>query len=205
MFSCARNKKTENTNEFNNLRQQIEFYDEKTAWTEEIEKGRLSNIIKTKNGISKNLKLSPLVIAAAVNDEQQSVFPVLDGFGSLDLSLIEPKLKNFIDKFSDSFMKNDSLEKYFTEENRISLILHNIRIDEIEREISDFFPSEESFEIPLFDKYIVGTPFVENDVYEVPVKFFSESFSITVMFYCKKISSEWKLEQIQINSWEMTK
>ncbi len=192
LFSCKeKNDNQDRSSSFRNLREKASFLDEEIAWTEELEHGRLSAEVKQKNGISDKVALSPLVVSAVLSEGDTRVYPVLDGFTSLDTSQIEDSLWTFLSQFSESFIKDESLENYFFQDSKISLTLFYIAFDKV------FGQKKDSENKNLFTSFVVGSPFAGSDFTEVPVKFFSDESELLLNLFCAKSGNSWKAEQIQ--------
>lgn len=189
-----------------------------TVWTEEVEPDRLTSNVSAVKGISSRVTLSPLVVLACKTSDSESIFPSLDGFGSLDTTLISSPLREMLTSFSDSISKNKDADSFMVQDCVYSLALF---YRDFNRIFSDCFelekklqenpesksvseqPEKEVEKVPLFDSFVFGQPFLDGLYYEVPVKFFSKKASLTLCVFCVEKSGIWKIDQIQIADWEI--
>ena len=54
-----------------------------------------------------------------------------------------------------------------------------------------------------FTSFVFGQPFLDGVYYEVPVKFFSDKATLTLLVFCFENAGVWKIDQIQIADWEI--
>ncbi|WP_294430186.1 hypothetical protein [uncultured Treponema sp.] len=54
-----------------------------------------------------------------------------------------------------------------------------------------------------FSSFVFGQPFLDGIYYEVPVKFFSDKASLTLSVFCFENAGAWKIDQVQIDDWEI--
>lgn len=54
-----------------------------------------------------------------------------------------------------------------------------------------------------FSSFVFGQPFLDGIYYEVPVKFFSDKASLTLSVFCFENAGVWKIDQVQIDDWEI--
>lgn len=213
LFSCSTgsNEKTQ-SEDFTTLKAEADSISSKTTWTEEIEKGRLTDKIKTE-GLSSKVKSSVLSVSALKEDNPKFVFPSLPGFGSLDTELIPLNLKSELLKFCESFSKNDDLTSFSRKESLYNLALFYYDLSACLPEYENFFsfendenvaaetPEKEKTETEakkFFSSYKLGEPFIDGINYEVPVRFVSEEKILTLETYWTIENSKWTLDQIQI-------
>ena len=86
--------------EYTPLSKSVEEFSAAAQWAYEIEADRLSKKIDSFEAVSKSVPLSPLVVAALEGGAPMaSVYPALDGFGSLDTSSMQGELLEIVKTF----------------------------------------------------------------------------------------------------------
>ena len=103
LFSCAKSSDTENISTADTLKAAAEQKFSQIKWTDELEKDRLVKNISTVNTVEKNIQISPAVfINSSYSENLAPVYPVLEGFGSLDVSKLKPEIKKMTEQFAQS-------------------------------------------------------------------------------------------------------
>ncbi|MFA6856988.1 MAG: hypothetical protein WCR31_07255 [Treponema sp.] len=181
------------------LRSQADKKDKEILWTRELESMRLVQNISTVDGVDKAVKLTPQsVIASSL--VPVPVYPFIDGFGSLDTSLISSELKAALEtacmtvsaqKNADSLMAEGCLYSYV-------LFLSDLKTgwkETFGEDIPDVNNGEN-----LFTKEIYGTPFLDDD-YEIPVRFECRKGYIDILICFIKTDNGYKIDQLIIQKW----
>lgn len=215
-FSCADGTKQNASDETpETLRYTVETLRDSVGWTEELEGGRLSKNISSYPGVSSQLRLAPLVVAAARVDDDERIFPSLEGFGSLDTTLIPGALRKMLCDFSDAFIQDRDADSFFRAGQTYSLALFYADFSRIFSDVlvhddgrtADFEKNEDAQEEAgkdvLFNSYLFGQPFLSGTYYQVPVRYNGEKGSLTVFVYAAQFDSRWQIDQIQIDSWDI--
>ncbi len=117
----------------------------KITWTEELERGRLSEKLRAPDGIGSKVRKSVLSVSA-VKNQAQAVFPSLAGFGSLDSSLVPLNLKVTISSFFEAFSKNENILQFSKKESLYTLALFDYDLKEKLPEYFLFFAFDENCE-----------------------------------------------------------
>lgn len=230
LFSCSNSTDEKiQTSTFETLKDETIEIDSKITWTEEMEKGRLSEKLKTPDGLGNKVRKSVLAVSA-VKNQAEEIFPSLSDFGSLDTRLIPLNLKSAIAAFCEAFSKNQSLSAFSRKESLYSLALFFYDLNENLPEYAIFFDSKEKnenlaenpngnseevskddsvnpeksdkiekIEKKFFDSYKIGEPFIDGANYEIPLILFSHEKIITLETYWTLENSKWLLDQIQIS------
>ena len=216
-ISCSHNQSTDiiYLNE-DTLQSITEIKENELQWTRELESVRLLRDISKNEAVSSSVKLTSPVISIAYPEYFGSpVYPFLPGFGSLNTSLINSELKKNLDDFCSSISAWTFSEKALDSSSLFFLALFKF---DIENGWKDFFdsdfpsqkkqteisPAEEGEEVKeeknsVFDRYIYGEPFFDEESVQIPVRFFCNKGSVDVLLYCSK--DTFKFNQIIIKKW----
>lgn len=124
MFSCSQSvQENEAAEETSTLRYTADALYKSTLWTEALELDRLSANVKSVDGISSKLNLTPLIVLASLPPQSSSIFPSLGSFGSLDTSLISKSLRETLTAFSDAISKYKDADSFVAKDSLYSLAL----------------------------------------------------------------------------------
>ncbi|MBR5097526.1 MAG: hypothetical protein IK094_10525, partial [Treponema sp.] len=168
LFSCGR-KKEKVLEEYTPLSKSAEELSVNAQWAYEIEGDRLSKKIDSFEAVSKMLPLSPLTMAALEGGlPMRGVYPDLNGFENLDTSGLQGELLETVKSFCKAFVEFSSSVPAEGEEKNSA-------------ELDALFSSKTLFSLSLFiadsqeagpfESFVVGRPFVGEDLIEVPVRF----------------------------------
>ena len=203
-FSCSNPvQDAEEITANSTLRYSAESLYDATEWAEEIEFDRLTASVSSVEGISARLNLSPLIVLASVPSDSTRIFPNLEGFGSLDTTLISKRLREMLTSFCECIAANKEADKFMESNCLFSLALFYEDFERIFASCFDFSDEQDSSETAYFDSFVLGEPFLDGVYYEVPVKFFGKKANLTLCVFCFEKSSAWKIDQIQIVDWEI--
>ena len=180
--SCTKKIAREEDSKHETLKSIVQEKSDGIFWTDSLEAGRLQEDISRLNGISKNIRLDPIVVSAARN-LGGTVFPEISDFGSLNVSEIPASLLRTVESFSETILKRQLADKFISEGNLITLALLSEEMEK--RKLS-------------FTNYIIGESFVVDDVFEVPVRLYSSFSKLDLRLYFVQESNLWRIEQIQI-------
>jgi hypothetical protein len=152
-----------------------------------------------RDGIDKAVKLTPQTIPAS-GTVPAAVYPFIDGFGSLDTSLIPQELRTALDTVCRTISSRENADQLMASGCLYSYVLF----------LEDFTAGwKETFGEPvpdkqnstdLFSEEIYGAPFI-NDDYEIPVRFKCAKGYADILFCFIKNDSGYKLTQIEIEKW----
>lgn len=124
IFSCSNNSDDKiQTEEFETLKEETQSISAKITWTDELESGRLTDKLKNPEGIGNKVKASVLSVVSKKETDPKFIYPSLEGFGSLDTSLIPLNLKSEVLKFCGAFSKNQDLTSLTRKESLYNLAL----------------------------------------------------------------------------------
>jgi hypothetical protein len=182
------------------LRSQSDRKNKEILWTRELESMRLVQDITHEDSVDKAVKLTPqtVVVSAA---QAQPVYPFIDGFGSLDTSLITRDVRNVLDTFCKNVSTGLSADPCMADGCLYSYVLF---ADDLKNGWKSSFGEdipEGSENSPLFTKMIYGAPFIDDADYEIPVRFECSKGYVDILLYFEKTGSEYKINQIEIQKW----
>lgn len=146
---------------------------EETAWTQEIEKNRLSQKISSIDYVNSSLRLTPrTMIAFESGMNRNAVYPELDGFGSLDISDIDPLAMELVENFCTAYTKDEECEKFMYKDSIFSLVLFM-------HDSKQFTGNKKEL------RWLVGKAYVLDNVFEIPVRFSDGKRQMKVNFFLK--------------------
>lgn len=167
-----------------NLKSITDIKRSELQWTLELEKNRLSERITTIEYINQNNRLTPgTLMAFEAGNERQPLYPELKGFGSLDISDIDPSAVSIINKFCFSLINNEDCEVLFDDDSIFSLVLftHDIRNYDLSK-----------------NWWYIGKSYFEGGAIEVPVRLTNgQSFLDFKVYLKEKQISEVKSDQAE--------
>ena len=99
-ISCSNSAVSDKLLYSENLKSITDSKRSELQWTLELEKNRLSERITSIEYINQNNRLTPAVLKAfEAGNERQPLYPELKGFGSLDISDVDPNVVSIINQF----------------------------------------------------------------------------------------------------------
>lgn len=165
-------------------------------WAYEIEGDRLSKKIDSFEAVSRNVSLSPLTMAALEGGlPMRGIYPDLNGFENLDTSGLQGELLETIKAFCQAFVEFSASVPAEDEEKTSS-------------DLDALFSPKTLFSLSLFladskdsgpfDSFVVGRPFIGDDLIEVPVRFSGKKRYLFCKLYPTAQGDAWKIQQIEI-------
>ena len=186
-------------NERDTIKEQIKEKGKNITWTSELEGNILSEkITRNQDKISSNIPYTVDILK--ISPEQKKIYPELSDFGSLDSSLLKGGAKEKLVSFCNSLSENkEDTDSYFNGKYLFSYIFFK---DDLKNGWVSYFSSDypELNSGTLFSKYLVGEPFVNSDILQVPVRFFCNFGVIDVTIYMNPFGSN-EFYQITIDRW----
>lgn len=191
MFSCSQSvQENEAAEETSTLRYTADALYKSTLWTEALELDRLSANVKSVDGISSKLNLTPLIVLASLPPQSSSIFPSLGSFGSLDTSLISKSLRETLTAFSDAISKYKDADSFVAKDSLYSLALFYAdfkrifndcfeldKIDEVKAEPAEVSEEKTEDEIVGQDKDVNAETIQDTDT-NIEEKSYFSSFKI---------------------------
>ena len=160
---------------------------------------------KKMEGVASSVKLSKNVVIASENNYPK-IYPYLEGFGSLDTTLVSSDLDKLLKTFASSLSFGVFDESLFNPQAVFSFVLFQNDLKNLWKELfkqdMPSFQKEEQETISnsqkVFTSWVVAKPFVFDNEIQVPIRFKKDAKYIDVMLF---VSVENKIEQIQITQW----
>ena len=207
--SCSSGNNSENLSAgTENLLLMSQKIEDKTVWTRELEAVRLISDITKEEKILSSIQLKPPVINVS-NIDFPPVFPVLEGFSSLDLSQTPDDLISFIKNVSDS-VSDFSLSKIKSTNNGTQSLIYfqNDLKAGYENYFSLKFPEylnqnedeKSSVREKIFSSYLIGNPVSRENIVIALVRFYKNESFMDVQMYIEN-NEDFKLSQIRILQW----
>lgn len=188
-----------------NLHTIVSQKNEELIWTRELESVRLLKDTKKMEGVASSVKLSKNVVIASENNYPK-IYPYLEGFGSLDTTLVSSDLDKLLKTFASSLCFGVFDESLFNSQAVFSFVLFQNDLKNLWKELfkqdMPTFPAEEQETIAasqkVFTSWVVSKPYVFDNEIQVTIRFKKESKYIDVMLF---VSVDNKIEQSQITQW----
>ena len=207
--SCSSGNNSENLSVgTENLLLMSQKIEDKTVWTRELEAVRLISDITKEEKILSSIQLKPPVINVS-NIDFPPVFPVLEGFSSLDLSQTPDDLISFIKNVSDS-VSDFSLSKIKSTNNGMESLIYfqNDLKAGYENYFSLKFPEylnqnedeKSGMREKIFSSYLIGNPVSRENIVIALVRFYKNESFMDVQMYIEN-NEDFKLSQIRILQW----
>lgn len=207
--SCSSGNNSENLSAgTENLLIMSQKIEDKTVWTRELEAVRLISDITKEEKILSSIQLKPPVINVS-NIDFPPVFPVLEGFSSLDLSQTPDDLISFIKNVSDS-VSDFSLSKIKSTNNGMESLIYfqNDLKAGYENYFSLKFPEylnqnedeKSGVREKIFSSYLIGNPVSRENIVIALVRFYKNESFMDVQMYIEN-NEDFKLSQIRILQW----
>lgn len=172
------------------------------SWTKALEEDRLIQTIYSDKNVSGQISLTPEVVAITSGNEKP-IYPELKGFTSLDTSTISSYLLSFINDFCKSVSDNiyNGPQSYFDSNFIFNYVFFkNDLIHSWKNRFDEDFPVQdpslvneneskkgketiEKKQKPLFEKWILGRPFIGDEIMEQPVRFYCQQGFVDVTLY----------------------
>lgn len=173
---------------------------EAVPWTDELESDRLTATVSVADGVDRHVSLSPLsFLAGSAARKVPLVYPFLEGFGSLDTTLIVPDVKTVLDGFCGAVCRAEDADSFMARGCLYQLALFYRDGDLALPETSpDAESDEEKPAFSFFDTYFYGQPYVTGETYEVPVRFVGKKRSMDVLVFLLKEDDAWKIDELRI-------
>ena len=197
--SCSDNQAVIASDPGETLRAKTAAKEADALWTREIEKERLVQTIAESGAVSSSIKLSPEAMIASLS-LSEAAYPYIQGFASLDTSLMSSELQSALESFVTTLFRNESADASFAPENLFSYVffLSDLKSG-WKAHFGTDFPDAQT---PLFTSSLYGSPFIEEAGAEVPVRFRSSGGFIDALLYFEKDEEVYTINNIEIRKWE---
>lgn len=199
-----------NTADTPTLRNEIDLYEKGMRWTGELEGDLLQKDIYSFENIDRVVPLTAELFKI-VNDNEK-VYPYIENFGSLDTSSLEMTngLTAYIKKFFDAANKNiyTQLDDFFDEAYFFNCVFFQYDLEndwpvEFETEFPQKLESEK--DISIFNKFLIGTAFEGETLFQVPVRAYclkNKAFIDFNFYITKDEGANYHIKEIEFTRWE---
>lgn len=192
IISCSNTQNSVLASQDDSLRAYIKQKGSQTTWTNEIEGKRLNQPLNDFQNINKRINVSTQALNS-LKELQEPVFPVFEDFADLDNSNINNDLLSAINDFSKNLCESsENLENYFSNKYIFNYIF-------FKNDLSLIHNKEKETEKDLFKKYYICKAFINDDLIQIPIRFYSdEKQYVDLLIYFVK-DNGYKICQIEIN------
>ena len=175
LLSCKNASDTQNTAQNSTLKKITDNKNSEIQWTQELEKGRLSQKINRNDYIINSIKITPeVLIALDAGKNYTGVYPEIKGFASLDIRDIDTDALYLIDSFFVSFINGRDCDKYMEKDSLYSLALFSFDLEELNIK-------------PSSCRYLVGKAIVADNSLAIPVRLYNNTDFVDTNVYLKEI------------------
>ena len=175
--------------EVKTIKNYVSDIENQTVWSVELEKDRLSQKLENASEFISDGKSLTKDNAKILKNFKSALYPSFSEFGSLDISNVEQKYLDFANKICASVveMNKETLYSYFPVNYRYNCI---------------FFLNQMAKDPDLiFQRYIIGEPFKNENLIQFPVRFYCNMGYVDVTLYLSS-KQENSLYNIKIVKWE---
>lgn len=160
----------------NTLRKESDQLNSEIKWEQDIESSILLKKVSGADGFVKSLAGNPqYVFASGAEADYEPIYPLIDGFASLDISNCPEAAKRVLDDFCNSTASARNADSYMASGCMYSLVLFKYDLS--------------SLGYSTFDSYILGEPFVSPEILQCPVRFLKgDDVVVDVLIYLKEDS-----------------
>lgn len=185
------------------LRSRAENKENSTLWTRELESMRLAEDITHAPDADSSVKLTPSA-AAVCTYSAKPLYPQLEGFGSLDTSLLSQDVRNVLDSFCRAVSAEQPVDTLMAKDSLYSAVLFQDDLKGVWKErFNEDFP-EKADGLELFTRTLYGEPFIDSGMYDIPVRLYCAAGYIDTDVSLVQEDGAFKINQIQIRDRENT-
>lgn len=172
-FGCKNASSSEIVSEQNTLKSLTNSKLQNIQWTNEIEKNRLKEKIHSSLVVSKSLSLTPdVMIALEGGIPRNPIYPSIDDFGSLDISDLDYKIYDLINSFFIDLKNSKNCDFYIAKNSIFAISLFMYDLGQLSFSLNNL-------------SWIMGKPFLDEEIIEVPIRLNNETNSIDIHLYLK--------------------
>jgi hypothetical protein len=195
LVSCTESKNITVEN-FDDLTLRAEAYEKqrKTVWSDELEKNILEKKTDANPSVAEGIELQPGVMIVMEHGEQDSIYPSINGFCSLDIRELEEAQQKVINGFCNAIASNSDADSFMVSGSISSLVIFLA-------DLHSFFPDKRT-DTPLFSSWLPGKPFINDILFQVPVRFIHADGILDILLYLNK-NQNWKIDQIQVRNMQV--
>ncbi len=176
-FSSCSHNSLDSEFEMYTLRKESEELGASIKWEQEIESSVMNSRLIGADGIVKSLAGNPqYIFASGAEDEYDPIYPMIEGFASLDMRNCPEAARRTLDEFCTAIASAKNAEYYMAQGCMYSLVLFKYDLGNLG--------------YSTFSSYILGEPFVSQEIMQCPVRFLTkDDFTLDVLLYLKEDSS----------------
>ena len=187
LFTGCSSHQVQNFNEEGSLKIAAENFDSKTNWTSQLEELRLGENIPEPDGVATQDVTAQMIFASGKESLYPEIYPELPGFSLLDTSALDEASRSCVEGFANALIASENAENFIAEDKMYTLVIFY--------EDTGLKSSSKN----KFEKYILGQPFLTEEVFECPVRFIkADKTYIDVNLYLENKNSTCKINQISI-------
>lgn len=192
LISCSNPQASVLTAQEDTLRNELEEKSKDMAWTAEIEADRLSSELNNKFTTTDKEFISPQMLNS-IKELQPAIYPQIKDFASLDSSAMNSSLLNVLNNFCSDLCKGtDNLQNYFYSKYFFNYVFFKNDFEQIVDELKK--------DDLLFENYVICKTFENQDLTQVPVRFYNNKDYIDLSVYLA-YHSGYKVTQIEVIRW----
>ncbi len=190
--------------ESDTIKQAVLEKEQNITWTQELEGEVLTKkITRGSMQLGSDVAFNKELFKIASN-QKKSVYPEYFDFGSLDTSLLQPKIKEKINQFCKKLSSVTSdASSYFNKKYIFNFVFFQNDLKEGWKTNfnQDFPKSSEESTVQLFEKWIFGEPFIGDLIIQLPVRFYTNCGIIDVTIFLNSGGNN-DIYQITIDRWK---
>ena len=198
-FSCSNASSSKIiTSDGNNLREAIQNKESSVNWTKPLEENRLSEPIDKNDKLTSSVKINTEIMMVLKSDFPP-VYPYIENFESLDIRDMQPIWNDIIKKLFE--VLNTDLNKL--PENMIDskyIFNYVFFVYDLKTQWKENFKEDFKSE-KAFSSYIIGKPFISDDIVQIPVRLTAEKGTVSLMVYIRN-DGKYLINQIEIKRWD---
>lgn len=170
---CSNSQMSDKIFHEENLLDEVNSLKSEYEWTGELEKNRLAEKINSIDYIDKkNMLTSDTFLAFEAGVDRPILYPLLDGFGSLDISDTDANAIAIVNTLCNSLIAGSECEYLFEQNSIFTLVL--------------FMNDTEGFNFASSSFY-VGKGYVDGGAVEIPVRMTTQNGLLEFHVYLKEI------------------
>ena len=180
------------------MREAIQNKESSVNWTKPLEENRLSEPIDKNDKLTSSVKVNPEIMMVLKSDFPP-VYPYIENFESLDTREMLPIWKDIIKKLFE--VLNTDVNKL--PENMIDnkyIFNYVFFIYDLKTQWKESFKEDFKSE-KAFSSYIIGKPFISDDIVQIPVRLAAEKGTVSLMVYIRN-DGKYLINQIEIKRWD---
>ena len=183
------------TSQEDTLRNELQGKTENTYWTDEIEAERLTAKYNQNINTDSREFITPQMLSS-IKELQPVVYPQIKDFASLDCSSMNTSLFSHMDQFCKELCKGtDNLSSFFNSKHFFNYVFFKNDFEEIAKEIKG--------KDKLFDRYLICKGFENQDLAQVPVRFYNNKDYVDLSVYLT-YDNGYRITQIEVIRWGKT-